>query len=97
MKKTLSLFVALILVLSVFALPASALENAEYCPNCGESATIDEYVRVKELYSFTVSSCAKDPFSHPHFWNRYADRVHCHGDCGTFYYNYRENEACILD
>ena len=41
MKKTLSLFLALILVLSVFALPAAAATGDAKCPTC--SGTNMEY------------------------------------------------------
>lgn len=97
MKKTLSLFLALILVLSVFALPAAAATGDAKCPTC--SGTNMEYYNsgTYEAATIHVDSCDLVDGYHPHYRIAHYDRYYCY-DCEAYvrivrYYT----ESCISD
>ena len=89
MKKTLSLLLAIVMLLSVLVIPAAAAapedEAAPYaaykgCPNCGSSAL---YSRQElEPEERTVSSCTMDRTPHVHYYWYYLDSYRC-TYCGT--------------
>lgn len=74
MKKAFALFLALVLLLTVFVLPASAtLEASPYatrlCPTCMVAREFVIKERTKQISSYTVTdgSCPYDSYIHPHY------------------------------
>lgn len=65
-KKLISLLVAVMLVVGIFAIPASA---ALICPKCSSKNVTQQY----KLYSYerNVSSCAKNSSPHNHHIEKY--------------------------
>lgn len=96
-KRILSLVLAVMLVMSVFVLPAAA--DAPACPECGSYKYGYQYERLVEQSSYHVmdGSCPNDSYNHPHFINKVYHVYGC-SDCGctrSIYIGLRE--TCISD
>lgn len=96
-KRMLSLVLAVMLVMSVFVLPASAA--ASKCPMCGHNTYSFSHQKLIERSSYHVmdGSCPSGDYYHPHFINEAYDVYLC------TYCGYRNEvyvgliETCIND
>lgn len=101
-KRILSLVLAVMLVMSVFVLPASAAAPedevepcyvVDFCPRCGGSC---QRTRVEDPFEYAqkyVESCEGYGLSHTHYIMAYYDRIDC-PTCGTFRHIRSTYETC---
>lgn len=91
-KRILSLVLAVMLVMSVFVLPASAAAPedevepcyvVDFCPRCGGSCQRTRVEAPFEYAQKSVESCASHNEWHPHYIMAYYDRIDC-PNCGSF-------------
>ena len=78
-RKLFSLFLAIALVLSVFALPAAAAEpRAAVCSICKRAMRYNGYRDIQQsTYHVMDGSCPNDSYNHPHFVCERYDLYYC--------------------
>ncbi|MGN0385549.1 MAG: hypothetical protein ACI4EX_06670 [Lachnospiraceae bacterium] len=95
MKKFISIFLVGIMVVCVFAIPASASEIEPYyavtvCPQCGGSARMGEEKLHSIQYNILVTSCPYFDFIHFHDLYIYTVDVVC-SNCGNYTLTYSQS------
>ena len=77
-KRLVALLMAVMLVVGIFAVPASAYSR---CPNCGHTGyTVAPYIQ--QNVNRYVAYCSKKSYGHNHKYNRYVNIYTC-SVCGN--------------
>ena len=83
MKKTLSLLLAIVMMLSVLVIPAAAASYRD-CPKCGTSATVTQIIKDRYAETYSVVACSEVSGIQSHTHTKYSDQyiINC-TYCGT--------------